>query len=222
MTLPFAPQEERDARKYQCFVCGQLFQSFNAFKEHIKEKHKEGEEFIVCPLQRCGAPVRDMRTHFKVKHPGEKLPKIGQMKAMIWKDFGPTGKGKTRKPKFKEGWHDSTKMKRQFHYRSGYEKTVYECLDLLPEVVGYDVEPFRIKYLHKGEEHEYIPDIIVTYSDSRREVWEIKPASQTIPEVNINKWNAATLACEARGWEFIVMTEQGIEKLKRKSRRATG
>jgi hypothetical protein len=219
MTLPFAP--ENDKRKYQCFVCGQLFEKFDTFKEHVKEKHREGDDFITCPLLRCGAPVRDMRVHFKVKHPGETLPKIGPLKAMIWKDFK-GGKGKTRKPKFKEGYHESTKMKKQFHYRSGYEKTVYECLDLLPEVVGYDVEPFRIQYLHKGEEHEYIPDIIVTYSDGKREVWEVKPASQTILEININKWNAAARACDARGWEFIVMTEQGIEKLKNRVRRLNG
>jgi len=199
MALPFAP--ENDKRKYQCFVCGQLFEKFDTFKEHVKEKHREGDDFITCPLLRCGAPVRDMRVHFKVKHPGETLPKIGPLKAMIWKDFK-GGKGRTRKPKFKEGYHES--------------------LDALPEIVAYDVEPFRIQYLHKGEEHEYIPDIIVTYSDGKREVWEVKPASQTILEININKWNAAARACDARGWEFIVMTEQGIEKLKNRVRRLNG
>jgi len=220
MTLPFV--SENNKRKYCCFVCGVIFEDdFEEFKNHIKEKHREGDDYISCPLLRCNAPVRDLRTHFQVKHPGETLPKHGQMKAMIWKDFK-SGKARTRKPKFKEGWHESTKMRRTFRYRSGYEKTVYECLDLMPDVIGYDAEPFRIPYIHLGKEHEYIPDIIVTFNDTRREVWEIKPSSQTHLEINTNKWTAASRECAARGWEFIVITEQGINKLKKRVRMLNG
>jgi hypothetical protein len=136
---------------------------------------------------------------------------------MIWKDFK-QGKPKTRKPKFKEGWHESTKMHRTFRYRSGYEKTVYECLDAMPEIVGYSVEPFRIPYIHEGQEHEYIPDILVIYNNDHKEVWEVKPASQTNLDINRNKWAAASRECAARGWEFMVITEQGINKLKKRVR----
>ena len=217
MALPFAKDDDKNKRKFQCFVCGILHESFESFKTHIKEKHREGDEYVCCPLPWCGSPVRDMRVHFKVKHAGQEMPKVGQTKAMIWKDLS-KGKVKTRKPKFREGNHESTKMKRIFHFRSGYEKSVYECLDMLPEVVAYDVEPFRIKYIHKGQEHEYIPDIIVTFSDNRREVWEVKPASQTLLEINQDKWKEAALACEARGWTFLVITEKGIDKMKARVR----
>jgi hypothetical protein len=219
MTLPFASENGRQS--FKCFVCGVMFEDFEEFKSHIKQTHREGDDFIVCPLLRCQAPVRDLRAHFQAKHPGEKMPQHGQMKAIIWKDFV-GGKPKTRKPKFKEGWHESTKMRRTFRYRSGYEKTVYECLDALPDVIGYDAEPFRIPYIHEGKEHEYIPDIIVTFNDSHREVWEIKPANQTKLEINRNKWTAANLECAARGWQFIVITEQGIEKLKKRVRMLYG
>ena len=107
---------EKNQRKYQCFVCGVQFQDFFEYKQHIIDKHEEGREYVLCPLQRCGAPVRDMRTHFRVKHPSESMPKIKQFKALIWKDFSTKHpNGKTRKPKFREGNYESTKMKQMLH-----------------------------------------------------------------------------------------------------------
>jgi len=213
--------KDNNKRKYTCFVCGVMFESFDGFKDHIVEKHKEGEDYILCPLKRCRAPVRDMRTHFKVIHPKEKLPHTGPLRAMIWRDF--SGKGmRKRKPSFKEGWYESKKMSKKFYYRSSYEATVFECLDLLPEVLAFEVEPFKIPYIHKGEQREYTPDILVTFIDDRREVWEVKPSKQTILEINIDKWSAANAACQARGWEFVVITEKGIDKLKKKVQKLLG
>jgi len=74
MTLPFSKD---NSRKWQCFVCGKSHNDFESFKAHIIEKHDEGREYVVCPLERCGAPVRDGRLHFKHKHPNEKFPKKG-------------------------------------------------------------------------------------------------------------------------------------------------
>ena len=66
----------RGKRKWQCFVCGKQYKNFETYKEHIIDKHEEGREFIICPT--CGAPVRDIRAHFRAKHPqannAEKLP----------------------------------------------------------------------------------------------------------------------------------------------------
>lgn len=201
-------------RKYTCFVCGVMFEDYVGFKNHIIEEHKEGEDYILCPLKRCRAPIRDLRMHFKAIHPSEKLPKSGPMKAMIWRDVS-NRKAKKRKPSFKEGWYESKKMQTKFYYRSSYELTVFECLDEWTKVIGYEAEPFKIPYIHKGEQREYTPDIIVTFTDGHREVWEIKPSSQTMMEVNTNKWHAANLSCKARGWDFVVMTEKGIGKLKK-------
>jgi hypothetical protein len=212
--LPFV--KDNDKRKYQCFVCGRVYTDIIEYKKHIIETHEEGREFVVCPLERCKAPVRDVRLHFKVKHPSEKLPKKGQMRAMIWKDVNPkTGKMKTRKPKFKQGWYDSSKMQKSFYYRSKWEETVFECLDTYKEVMAFEAEPFKIPYYWNGETHEYTPDLIITFFDGRREVWEIKPANQTQLEQNRSKWASANEACENRGWKFIVQTEMGIGKLKK-------
>ncbi len=213
--LPFA---EDDGKKYGCFVCGHQFKDFEEFKSHILESHDEGREFVVCPLDRCQAPVRDIRMHFKAKHPTEAIPKGGQMKAMIWKDqCGKGGKMKARKPKFREGYLCSNKNGgKEMHYRSGLECEVYECLEALPDVVKYDVEPFAVKYSFQGEVHDYNPDLSVFFSDGHVEIWEIKPAKQTTLDKNKAKWASCQQHCEARGWEFLVLTEVGIGRLKSK------
>lgn len=225
MTLPFNQQPEKGARKWQCFVCGLIHGSYEESAKHILEKHEEGRDFVRCPLPRCGAPVRDIRLHMRAKHPTEKLesPK-GPLKAMVWRDqrqggVGKKSRGKTRK--FREGTFVSTKMHgREFYYRSGWECEVYECLEELNEVLGYEAEPFKegIPYLFNGSMHRYHPDLAIKFDDGHVEVWEIKPADQTDLPVNKAKWEAAEKYCLARGWEFVPVTEVGIRKLKAKVR----
>ena len=158
MTLPF-DIPDRNKRKYQCFVCGKLYEDFIEYKDHIIENHEEGREYVVCPLERCQAPVRDMKMHFKARHPSEDFRRVtGPTRALIWKDFSPRGKGKTRKPKFRSGKHTSTKTGRVLQYRSGMEKQVFELLDQDKEVVDYQAEPFEIDYTHQGKLHKYIPE----------------------------------------------------------------
>jgi hypothetical protein len=218
MSLPFA--RDNGKRKYQCFVCGQNFELFDAYKNHIIQTHDEGREYVICPLDRCGAPVRDLRSHYKAKHPSEKsIPTTGQMKAMVWKDQSnkKDGKLKQRKPKFREGYLVSTKnCGKEMHYRSGWECDVYECLEALPEVISYDVEPFKVNYTFNGEHHEYNPDLKILFDDGHVEIWEIKPANQTHLPRNNAKWAACNQHCQARGYSFMVLTEVGMGKLKQK------
>jgi len=214
--LPF--QNNRDERKYQCFCCGIMFNSdqWIDFKNHIIEKHEEGKDYVLCAIPWCKAPVRCIRTHYACKHPGTPLPKNHQMRAILWRDFSPRGKKKKNKTKFREGWYSSTKMNKNFYFRSGWEATVYECLDQMNEVIAYETEPFKIPYLWSGSQHEYNPDLLIIFTDGHREVWEIKPSDQTFLEQNKCKWRAAVEVCKVRGWEFIVLTEKGITKLKKR------
>lgn len=216
--LPFEKQPA--TKRWQCFVCGKEFLEYEPFKQHIIESHDEGREYIICPLQRCMAPIRDLKIHFKVKHPHDKIPKGQQMRPIIWKDHGKKGKLKTKKPGFRNGDFVSIKNGKDIHYRSGYECEVYECLEIIPEVVAFDGEPIKngIQYFFKGETHHYYPDISIKFADGHIEIWEIKPATQTSLPVNEAKWAAANEYCNARGWEFIVITEVGIGKLKKKAR----
>lgn len=210
--LPFNKSEQR---QYTCFVCGLSFAGFDEFTGHILEKHEEGREYIRCPLDRCRACVRDLRQHFKVKHPSENMPKIGQLKATIWKDQNlKTGKLTQRKPKFREGYMFSTKNGKEMHYRSGMECEVYECLEIMDEVIAYEVEPFPIQYSFQGEVHEYNPDLQIFFSNGKVAIWEIKPSNQTSLPKNSAKWSACQYFCETRGYEFMVLTEIGMGKIK--------
>lgn len=207
---------KRDERKWKCFICGKEHTSYDEFKAHIFEEHDEGRDYVRCPLGRCNAPVRDVRSHFKTIHPNDKIPKTCQLKALIWRDQG--GR-KKKKVEYNDGYFTSIKNDGlQFHYRSGYELSVYEQLEQLDEVAKYHGESFKIPYFFKGKEHNYTPDISVQFEDDHIEIWEIKPSNQTSWEINKAKWDAAGLYCKARGWKFEIYTETGINKLKKKVR----
>ena len=219
------PLSQNDKKKYQCFVCGIQFEIFDEFKSHIKETHEEGRDYIVCPLQRCNAPIRCLKTHFKSKHPTEeKIPKVGPMRAIVWKDQSPAKGGalKTKKPHFRQGYLVSPKNGgKEMHYRSGMECDVYECLEQMKEVIAYDVEPFKVKYSFckpgdTSDQHEYNPDLRIVFDDGRTEIWEVKPSDQTHLPVNQAKWAACKQHCEARGMGFMVLTEKGLAQLKQK------
>lgn len=197
-----------------CFVCGVVFGSLADMNVHIKEKHEEGREYIKCLI--CDYCVRDLTSHHKVKHPSRQLPKTGQMKVSVWYDFKSNGQKKTRKPKFRDGYHVSTKTGASLHYRSGYECEVYELLDEDADVASFDVEPFRVPYVFKGEWHDYIPDIRVNFMDKKVEIWEVKPSNQTGLDKNKAKWAAMQAYADKFGWTFMVITETGIGKLRSK------
>lgn len=206
-------------RKFTCFVCGINLGSHEEYKNHILEKHEKGRDYVLCPLVRCGFPVRCIKTHYKVHHPKEKLviTKDCQLKATIWKDFS-TSKKIHKKPAFKEGHFHSEKNKKLLHYRSGYELEVYKALEKIPDVKEYYVEPIKIGYLFEGKKHTYNPDLVIIYQDNHKEIWEIKPSNQTDLPKNNAKWVACDNYCQSRGWRFVVITERGISKLKKASK----
>lgn len=214
MTLPFLKDDGK--KKYCCFVCGQMFTTQDLFKSHVLD-HEEGKDYVLCPLARCQTPCRDIKLHFKACHPFEELPKnLGQVRATVWRDKTKSGKMKGRKPKFRTGSIISIKNNgKEMTYRSGYECDVYECLEAMPEIYSYDVEPFTVKYSFEGECHDYHPDLIVTYMDGTVEVWEIKPMNQTTLPRNLAKWEACGNHCKARGWLMKIITEVAIDKLKK-------
>lgn len=209
-------------RKWMCFVCGKNYDTYEEYKEHIATEHEEGREYIKCPV--CDAPVRDMKSHFKVKHPNRIMPKKVQQRVVIWHDYSPSGRKKrTRKPAAQSGYFTSHKMKRDFHYRSRMECNFYECLEVDEDVLYYEAEPFKIPYMFNGEWHNYIPDIRVHYADNTDQIWEVKPDYQTDYDINKAKWSSANSHCQGLGWDFVVQTEDALksyrEKIKRQQNR---
>ena len=124
-----------------------------------------------------------------------------------------------RVPSWHLGQNRSIKTGKVLPYRSGMEERVYKLLDQHEDVLSFDYEPFEVDYIHQGKAHKYIPDIFITFLDGHKELWEVKPSSQTNLEVNQNKWFAANEACKTRGWQFQVFTEKKIEKLEKEIKR---
>jgi hypothetical protein len=220
MSRLFEDAGTKGARRWQCFVCGKNFGEFLEYKDHIVEIHEEGREFLKCPVDSCGCPVRDLKTHFKCKHPQRVMPRGIQTRVTVWHDFKPAGKGKnkrtTRKPSVRTGEFESKKNGRLIHYRSGLEEEFYSLLEHDSDVAAFNEEVYKVPYYWNGKWHNYIPDLRVDFVDGTVQIWEVKPANQTDYDQNKAKWSAANDWAQNHGWEFIVQTEVGLGKLKNK------
>lgn len=222
MSELFGGKGKNNERTWQCFVCAKNYQTYEDYKQHIIDNHDEGREYLTCPD--CKAPVRDMKAHYKVKHPQRMMPKGLQHRVVVWKDYKTNRKSgkrefKARGPQFRQGTFSSKKSCADFTYRSGMECDFYECLEADRDVEAFFGEPFKVPYFYAGEWHNYIPDIKVHYIDGSVEIWEIKPQSQTGYEQNKAKWVAMNDYAHNYGWEFTVQTEDALSMLKKKVRR---
>jgi hypothetical protein len=211
MPLPFGRHDGK--RQFQCFVCGVIQPDFNSFKEHVRGNHEEGREYIVCPLDHCKAPVRDLRAHFKACHKHTPCPHDRQLKALVWKDPKDPRK-KKKKISFEEGYFPSAKNRRKLHYDSSWEREVFEVLEKMEDVVRYEKEPVAIEYFFDGERKNYLPDLKLYFRDGHKEIWEVKPLNQTNLAVNEAKWHSCGEFCKKRGWDFKIITEVGLARLK--------
>jgi hypothetical protein len=224
MSLPFEDPSKPKGRLWQCFVCGRNHNDFDEYKKHIIIEHDEGREYISCPD--CQAPVRDMKVHYRMKHPKRTMPTNIQTRVGVWFDFktGKDGKSKrsARKPTFRSGFFTSKKSGKDIPYRSGMECEFYECLEADMDVESFFAEPFKVPYYHKNEWHDYIPDLRINFIDGSTEIWEVKPANQTHYEQNKAKWAAMNDHAANYGWQFVVQTEVGLNKLKTKLKRQQG
>lgn len=200
----------KNIRDYLCFVCFEGFDHIDSFRDHIAQNHEEGTDYIVCPY--CKMPMRELRTHLALKHPTMPVPNDYPMKPIILRDIK---KQKKKKPTYKQGNFYSKKNKKDLFFRSGMELEFYKVLEDKNDVLAYNAEPIEIDYIFEGSTHRYIPDILVHYNSGEKQLWEIKPKSQTKLPKNKAKWAAANDYCKKRNWEFIVLTERGLRLLKK-------
>jgi hypothetical protein len=111
-----------------------------------------------------------------------------------------------------------------------------EYLDRHPDVISWSSEEMVIPYLSPvdNQVHRYFPDMVVQRRNRdgsiKTIVVEIKPEAQTRPPkpskkkapsprmiqeqvtymVNQAKWESAQKFCDAKGWEFRVLTEKHL------------
>lgn len=208
---------EQRPKAYVCFVCNLISDTLEEFRSHIVENHEEGTDFILCPCENCGIPVRDLRTHCVTKHPDFTIPQGYPLRPIILRD-SKIKKNKKKSNTWKTGYFFSQKNGKNLYFRSGLECEFYKILEKKSDVVRYSVESLEIDYFYEGGKHRYIPDIFVEYNTGKKELWEIKPKNQTKLPKNVAKWQAANEYCKKRNWNFIVLTEAGLKILKKKGK----
>ena len=119
-------------------------------------------------------------------------------------------------------------------WRSSWELMVLKWLDSNPGVIKYASEEIAIPYIKPtdGQVHQYYPDFLIVYRDKngnvRREILEIKPLKESVPEkaktdrdklalaINLAKWKSAEAFAKKNGMTFRVLTEMSLFKQKEK------
>lgn len=121
-------------------------------------------------------------------------------------------------------------------FRSGWELEYMRYLDNHPDVLSWSSETIIIRYLCPvtGRVRRYFPDFRVRYKNRQGliedVIYEIKPASQTVPpkrmskyymqhlntfKVNKAKWSAAVDYCKRRNLKFEILTEKQLYGVKK-------
>jgi hypothetical protein len=114
-------------------------------------------------------------------------------------------------------------------YRSSWELTVMRMCDENDAIQQWASESIKIPYRDPltGKPTVYVPDFLVVFQDNKKqkraEVWEIKPANQTLKEKvgknpynqaqyvrNMVKWEAARNWCKNQGIIFRIITERDL------------
>jgi hypothetical protein len=206
---------ENRPKAHVCFVCDLIFDSLEEFRSHIVTTHEEGTDYILCPNADCNIPVRELKVHFALKHPEFTIPAGYPTRPIIIRDAKIKKRNKKKVKAFKTGYFYSKKNNKNLFFRSGFESEFYKILEHKKDVTRYSAEPCEIEYFYEGCKHRYIPDIFVEYNDGKKELWEIKPKSQTKLPKNVAKWQAANEFCKKRNWDFVVLTEKGLKLLKK-------
>ena len=140
----------------------------------------------------------------------------------------------SKKSRYNQGYINPTSCKKLFPtmtrqeiiYRSSYEKKFITWLESNKSVKYWGSECLKIPYLYiDGKTHNYYPDYFIEMVDGSCIVVEIKPHNQTIKPINENcwaykeytknmcKWRATKEFCDAKGYQFKILTEKSISKL---------
>ena len=113
----------------------------------------------------------------------------------------------------RKGKFYSEKNKCYIKYDSTYEVQAYKLLEKRDDVTSYGRCNFSIKYILNDKENNYIPDIMVIFSNSdKKTIIEIKPKRRLKEQINIVKFKALRVYCTLNNLHCKVWTEQKLFK----------
>ena len=137
-----------------------------------------------------------------------------------------SGKYKVKNPKTYKGNINSVE------YRSNWEKQCFIFLDGNKDVEWWASEEFVVPYYYDIDKkmHRYFVDLSIKFKNGKLLLVEVKPKRQTVPPkvkrpkskaslneaytwvMNCNKWEAADKIAKDNGWEFVIWTEDDLER----------
>ena len=136
------------------------------------------------------------------------------------------GKYKVRNPEMYKGDLNTVE------YRSNWEKQCFLFLDGNKDVQWWSSEEFVVPYYYDVDKkmHRYFVDLSIRWKNGKLHLIEVKPKKQTQPPKikrprskaalneaytwikNQNKWEAADKIAKDNGWEFLIWTEDDLER----------
>lgn len=109
------------------------------------------------------------------------------------------------------GRFPSLKLGRMVDFESLIERDYIYLLDFDPAVASFTEQPLTIGYEHEGQSLHYTPDFHVVKNDQNWLV-ECKPQQLVKTAKNQRKFAAGQAWCEARGWQFEVVTDEQLRR----------
>jgi len=104
----------------------------------------------------------------------------------------------------------SSKLKSVFWCESGLESIYLHLLERDPNVIRYEVQPFRLHYTLCGKNSYYRPDILLETTDGSIHIKEIKPQRAMEKEYTQTKIGAIKECMEELGYSYEVIDEYKI------------
>jgi uncharacterized protein YlzI (FlbEa/FlbD family) len=102
-------------------------------------------------------------------------------------------------------------------YRSGWELVVAKQFDEDPSVVHYEYESLKIPYVSNNKTKKvrnYIPDFLVTFTNGKKLIVEVKRHSALNQIIIQKKTEAAKLWSKSNDMEYELWTDSIIKALK--------
>lgn len=105
----------------------------------------------------------------------------------------------------------TNKAGRTVQFESWAERSLILRLDRDPEVLDYQSQPETFTFTdEEGKERSYTPDFLVWRRTGEIEVHEVTLSKRRVRSDIQRRERAADEICRARGWQYIVHTEQSL------------
>lgn len=111
------------------------------------------------------------------------------------------------------GYFKSYKNNKQIAFESILERDCFTFFEFETNVISYEEQPFTINYELNGMATRYTPDVLVTYNDSSRKVFEVKYQNDIDTDHELQR-KLSVLSKEVQlqtGYAFEVFTDKSFE-----------